>query len=102
MIRRVQDAAPICRREKEMYLTVYDNPVTQFKEVYANGGYIGCCECCHNVLSFRPVWNPSVRIMAVGVSELRYKILKLYDFDENKILNLAIDCEDSMKGGSNF
>lgn len=85
-----------------MRLTVYDNFYTLYKEVYANGHYIGCCECRHNVLSFRPVWDPSVRIMAVGVSELRHKILKLYDFDENKILNLAIDCEDSMKGGSTF
>ena len=80
-----------------MRFTFYDNPVTVYKEVYADGCYIGSCESRHNVLSFRFVWEPSVSVMAAGVSELKYKILKLYDFDGNKILNLAMDCEDSMK-----
>lgn len=85
-----------------MRFTFYDNYFTLCKEVYADGCYIGCCESRHNVLSFRPAWKPSVRVMAVGVSELKYKILKLYDFDENKILNLAMGCEDSMKRGETF
>ena len=80
-----------------MYLTICDDWPSDYKSVYADGRYIGVCECRHNVLSFVPYWDNSVRIMAVGVTGLRYKILKLYDFDENQILNLARECEESMK-----
>lgn len=85
-----------------MYLTICDDWPSDYKSVYANGCYIGVCECRHNVLSFVPCWDYKVRIMAVGASELRYKILKLYDFDENQIFNLAKECEESMKSGESF
>lgn len=85
-----------------MCLTVCDDWPSEYKSVYANGRYIGVCECRHNVLSFTPCWDCRVRVMAVGVSELRYKILKLYDFNENQILNLARECEENMKRGETF
>ena len=84
-----------------MDLTITNDWPSGYRSVYANGRYIGVCECRHNVLSFVPCWDYKVRVLAVGVSELRYKLFEAYG-SEDTILNLAMECEDSMKRSETF